>query len=56
MKIDATKRLPFWWMAAVELGLFAAAAHFLYSGQYADALLAVILIELRDVAWQLKSK
>ncbi len=56
MKIDFKKALPTWWMVATEIALFVAAIGFLFDGKYLEGIASIILIELRDISWQTKSK
>jgi len=54
-KIESKKFLPFWWMAAVEICLIITAIWALAESKYIESILIVILIELRDIVWQLRT-
>lgn len=53
--VNTEKKLPFWWMAAIEIVLFAVIVYSLYDEKYVEALLTALLIEVRQISWQMKS-
>ena len=49
-------KLPKWWMILVEILLSVIAIYFICNGNYAEALLSIILLEIRDISWSMKTR
>lgn len=53
---EVRKPLPIWWMAGVEVALLAAAVWFIFDGKYLEAISIAVLVEIRDISWQVKRR
>ncbi len=55
-EVEVSKPLPLWWYIIIEVVLVYFAITFIIDGQIIEAILCLILMEVRDITREIKAK